>query len=157
VSIPFLNAKKFIVETAESVCSQTHDNWKLLLVNDGSTDRGYGDRLHEGDRMSIAHIERLLGWDMDESNETNFRAMSSLLFGRETDLDPRAAQKAAKDIQRLHPPFCQEFGILRKQCTAHRAELASHMGRRIIEIAHASFDRGDYRAARQFLFEACRL
>ena len=47
--------------------------------------------------MSIAHIERLLGWDMDESNETNFRAMSSLLLGRETDLDPRAAQKAAKD------------------------------------------------------------
>ena len=47
--------------------------------------------------MSIAHIERLLGWDMDEGNETNFRAMSSLLLGRETDLDPRAAQKAAKD------------------------------------------------------------
>ena len=44
----------------------------------------YGDRVHEGDRISIAHIARLLGWDKIEnveSNEVKFGAMSSLLQG----------------------------------------------------------------------------
>lgn len=39
VIIIFLNAEKFIQETIESVFAQTHDNWELLLVDDGSTDR----------------------------------------------------------------------------------------------------------------------
>jgi len=34
----FLNAEKFIEEAIESVFAQTHDNWGLLLVDDGSTD-----------------------------------------------------------------------------------------------------------------------
>jgi glycosyltransferase involved in cell wall biosynthesis len=126
-------------------------------VTPWSMTAAYGDRLHEGDRMSIAHIERLLGWDKAESNETNFRAMSSLLQGGLTDLDPQVARKASNEIFRLHSAFCQGYGILRKDCSTHRAKLTSHMSRRIIGIAHFSFDRGDYRAARCFLFEACRL
>lgn len=38
VIIIFLNAKKFIQESIESVFAQTYDNWELLLVDDGSTD-----------------------------------------------------------------------------------------------------------------------
>jgi glycosyltransferase involved in cell wall biosynthesis len=120
----------------------------------------YGHGLHEGDRMSIAHIERLLGWDKIEnmeSNEVKFRAMSSLLQGGLTDLDPQAARKASNGILRLHSAFCQGYGILRRDCDTHRAKLTSHMSQRIIGRAHSSFDRGDCRAARQFLFEACRL
>ena len=35
---PFLNEEKFIEEAIESVFAQTHKNWELLLVDDGSTD-----------------------------------------------------------------------------------------------------------------------
>jgi len=40
VIMPFLDAERFIEEAIESVLSQTHDDWELLLIDDGSTDRG---------------------------------------------------------------------------------------------------------------------
>ena len=39
VVIIFLNAERFIQEAIESVFSQTHPVWELLLVDDGSSDR----------------------------------------------------------------------------------------------------------------------
>jgi len=38
VVIPFLNAARFFDETIAGVLCQTHANWELLLVDDGSTD-----------------------------------------------------------------------------------------------------------------------
>ena len=35
---PVYNVEKFIVETIESVLNQSHSNWELILVDDGSTD-----------------------------------------------------------------------------------------------------------------------
>lgn len=40
VIIPFFNAKRFVQEAIESVLAQTYKEWELLLVDDGSTDRG---------------------------------------------------------------------------------------------------------------------
>ena len=39
IIIPFLNAERFLSEAIASILAQTYDNWELLLVNDGSTDR----------------------------------------------------------------------------------------------------------------------
>src|SRR5437773_6200897 len=39
VVIIFCNAERFIQEAIESVFEQTYENWQLLLVDDGSTDR----------------------------------------------------------------------------------------------------------------------
>ena len=39
VVIIFLNAERFIEEAIESVYAQSFDDWELLLVDDGSTDR----------------------------------------------------------------------------------------------------------------------
>jgi glycosyltransferase involved in cell wall biosynthesis len=40
VIVPFLNSEKFIREAIESVFAQTYNNWEILLIDDGSTDRG---------------------------------------------------------------------------------------------------------------------
>ncbi len=39
IIIPFLNAESFLSEAIASVLAQTYEDWELLLVNDGSTDR----------------------------------------------------------------------------------------------------------------------
>src|SRR5690554_5369813 len=39
IAIPFYNAEKTLANAVRSVFSQTHDNWELILVDDGSTDR----------------------------------------------------------------------------------------------------------------------
>ncbi|MCX2743399.1 glycosyltransferase family 2 protein [Mangrovivirga sp. M17] len=36
---PFYNSEKFLLESIQSVLNQEYDNWELILVNDGSTDR----------------------------------------------------------------------------------------------------------------------
>jgi len=38
VILPVFNAERYIAETLESVLAQTHEQWELLLVEDGSTD-----------------------------------------------------------------------------------------------------------------------
>ncbi|RIX79397.1 glycosyltransferase family 2 protein [Acidovorax cavernicola] len=39
IGIPVFNAEAYIADAVRSVFSQTHKNWELLLVDDGSTDR----------------------------------------------------------------------------------------------------------------------
>ncbi len=39
VVVPFLNAQRFVGPCIESVLNQTHADWELILVDDGSTDR----------------------------------------------------------------------------------------------------------------------
>ncbi|WP_169393143.1 MULTISPECIES: glycosyltransferase family 2 protein [Psychrobacter] len=39
IGIPFYNAEKYLEDAICSVLAQTHKNWELILVNDGSTDK----------------------------------------------------------------------------------------------------------------------
>lgn len=38
IGIPFLNARRYLAAAVRSVFAQTHDDWELLLIDDGSTD-----------------------------------------------------------------------------------------------------------------------
>lgn len=39
IIIPFFNREKFLAEAVESVLAQTYQNWELILIDDGSTDK----------------------------------------------------------------------------------------------------------------------
>jgi len=38
IGIPFLNAQRYLAAAVRSVFAQTHEDWELLLIDDGSTD-----------------------------------------------------------------------------------------------------------------------
>ncbi|HUP35371.1 MAG TPA: glycosyltransferase family 2 protein [Candidatus Limnocylindria bacterium] len=38
IGLPFLNARRFLADAVRSVFAQTHDDWELLLIDDGSAD-----------------------------------------------------------------------------------------------------------------------
>lgn len=38
IGIPFLNARRWLADAVRSVFAQTHDDWELVLIDDGSTD-----------------------------------------------------------------------------------------------------------------------
>lgn len=39
IGIPFYNAEPFLIDSIKSIFAQTHQNWELILMDDGSTDR----------------------------------------------------------------------------------------------------------------------
>ncbi|MDN7131514.1 glycosyltransferase family 2 protein [Halomonas sp. MC140] len=39
IGIPFYNAERFLLDSIKSVFAQTHQDWELILMDDGSTDR----------------------------------------------------------------------------------------------------------------------
>lgn len=39
IGIPFYNAESTLLDSVRSVFAQTHENWELILLDDGSTDR----------------------------------------------------------------------------------------------------------------------
>jgi len=38
IGLPFLDARRFLADAVRSVFAQTHDDWELLLIDDGSAD-----------------------------------------------------------------------------------------------------------------------
>ena len=39
IIMPVYNAEKYVSEAIESVRNQSYENWELIIVDDGSTDR----------------------------------------------------------------------------------------------------------------------
>jgi glycosyltransferase involved in cell wall biosynthesis len=62
IGIPFLNARRTLADAVRSVFAQTHGDWELLLVDDGSTD-GSSDVVRGVDdpRVRLAVDGRRLG------------------------------------------------------------------------------------------------
>lgn len=58
IVIPLFNAERFVREAIESVRSQTHADWELLVVDDGSTDRSHYEAAAAADGDTRIRIVR---------------------------------------------------------------------------------------------------
>lgn len=68
IVVPVYNAEKYLIECIESVLNQTSDNWELILVDDGSTDKS-GEIC---DSFSKQYPERI--FTFHKENEGEFMA-----------------------------------------------------------------------------------
>ena len=108
IGIPFFNAERFLLDAIKSVFAQSHQDWELILVDDGSTDRSlsiansiadprvrvYSDgknkrlaaRLNEINRM--AKYDFIARMDADDLMATNRieKQLATLIENPATDL-----------------------------------------------------------------------
>jgi len=103
IIIPFFNREEFLAEAIESVLTQTYRDWELLLVDDGSTDKGpqiarryaeqYPDRIyiyaHENGKNRGASSSRNLGIKYAKGNYITFLDSDDIFLPQtiETEID----------------------------------------------------------------------
>ncbi len=107
IGIPFLNARRTLADTVRSVFAQTHTDWELILIDDGSTDgsldvvnriddprvRVYSDGVNRGlcDRLnqiaSLAHGKYLARMDADDLMHPERIARQVAFLDANTDVD----------------------------------------------------------------------
>ncbi len=61
IIMPVYNASQFIAEAIDSVLTQTHSNWELLIINDGSTDSSEQVILSYNDERIQYHLQENKG------------------------------------------------------------------------------------------------
>lgn len=60
VIVPVYNCEKYISECIESILKQTYEQFELILVDDGSTDKSSvicDEYVLKDDRISVIHIK----------------------------------------------------------------------------------------------------
>ncbi len=119
----------------------------------------YGERVHEGERLRIANIQRLLGWDENQTlhNQLRFRTMRSLLFGNHIQLNVQVAQHVLTEIILLHSLFCKTYRLGPKESRLLRVELRAQISRKLIDTAGSTFRPSDKAVVRNLLHQSCRL
>jgi glycosyltransferase involved in cell wall biosynthesis len=108
VIIIFLNEERFIQEAIESVFAQTYDNWELLLVDDGSTDRSTD--------IALRYAEQYLGkvYYLEHNNHQNLSMSPSRNLGIKNAKGEYIAFLDADDVWLPHK-LEQQVAILDSQ------------------------------------------
>lgn len=108
IIVPVYNAEQFIEETVESVLHQSWQDWELLLINDGSTDRSGQliDALAKKDaRIKSIHIPN--GGAANARNEGTRRAQGRYLSFLDADdlWEPKKLELQMEFIRKQEAAF----------------------------------------------------
>ncbi len=116
----FLNAEKYIEEAIQSVIDQTYDNWELLLVDDGSTDKSteIGQRYVQTYSKKVRYLEH--------ENHQNLGISASRNLGLCHAKGEYIAFLDADDIW-LPPKLEKQVAILNEHPEAGMVYGATHM------------------------------
>lgn len=93
VSIPLYNARPYIIRALESVLNQEYPNFKVLVIDDGSTDGG-------GEVVRAIEDDRILVWEQE--NQGPGAAMNRAIKYAIDEGYPFIARVDSDDIQLSH-------------------------------------------------------
>lgn len=120
VVIPVYNTEKYIVETIDSVISQTYGEWELLLVDDGSTD-GSLALMQEiaAENPKIRVISKPNGGQASARNKGIQEAKGELIAFMDSDdlWLPNKLEDQIKDWNEINPDFMYGLGYFLHQET----------------------------------------
>ena len=77
VVIPFYNPGKYIIEAIESVLNQSYPHWKIVLVNDGSTDNSVQYVLRYLNDRRISLVQHTVNLNLSKSLNTALRVVDT--------------------------------------------------------------------------------
>jgi glycosyltransferase involved in cell wall biosynthesis len=104
VLIPFFNRANYIKDAVESVFQQTYQNWKLLLVDDGSTDN-YESEIEsykEDSRVTLINLSSNIGQSKALNEGLKIVDTPFLLQLNSDDwLEPTAIEQFVKEMESL--------------------------------------------------------
>jgi glycosyltransferase involved in cell wall biosynthesis len=126
VVIPLYNARTFISRTLESVLNQTYENFKVLVIDDGSTDGS-------GEIVRANKDDRIIVWEQE--NQGPGAAMNrAITFAIEEDF-PFVARADADDVQ-LPDRLSKQIDLLLKNpdaaaCSANCYYMDEHTEKKI--------------------------
>src|SRR5882724_2633969 len=104
VILPVFNGEAYLRNAIQSVIQQTHANWELLIINDGSTDRT-GEIVRSFTETRIRYFEQFNKGVSAARNVglTNMRG-DFFCFLDVDDIFPVNSVKARCDVFARHPP-----------------------------------------------------
>jgi len=96
IIIPCYNHGKYIIEAIDSVRNQTHTNWEIIIVNDGSTDFSTNQII---DQLSIDKVEVIITNNNGLSSARNIGIKNSktefiVLLDADNKIGPTFIEKA---------------------------------------------------------------
>ena len=120
VVIIFLNAEEFIQEAIESVFAQIYDNWEILLVDDGSTDRSTAIALQYAEQHPVKvrylqhdnHENRGMSASRNKGISNAHGKYIALLDADDVWLPPKLKQQVA--ILESQPGAAMVYGPLQR-------------------------------------------
>ena len=142
-----------------AVVANLPEHLMQLRTSPSSMTATYGERVHEGERLRIAAIERFLGWDKNSTvqNRVRFHTIRLLIFGQETKINPQAVIDLTPEILRLHSIFCRTYRVAAEDGRKLRLELSAQLSRRLVSVARSSCERTAYPVVLKLLLQSSYL
>lgn len=109
---PSFNSEKFISDTIQSVQNQTHENWEMIIVDDGSVDKTVSiiKTFLEDKRIQLYQLEQNSGTGIARNKAVSLAKGRYIAFLDSDDLwKPEKLQKQIEFMHSENQPFTFSF------------------------------------------------